>query len=79
MAGASCSIVGSTGMHMRATCNEDVHLNAEGTGYVIALPLAGMSAQVQSNMAAPLNVDCVLNIVSDLLKQLARACRIPTA
>ncbi|WP_144138294.1 FGGY-family carbohydrate kinase [Paraburkholderia sp. BCC1884] len=68
-AGASCSIVGSTGMHMRATRNEDVHLNAEGTGYVIALPLPGMSAQVQSNMAATLNVDWVLNLASDLLKQ----------
>ncbi|HEY4805122.1 MAG TPA: FGGY-family carbohydrate kinase, partial [Paraburkholderia sp.] len=68
-AGASCSIVGSTGMHMRAMRNEDVHLNAQGTGYVIALPLPGMSAQVQSNMAATLNVDWVLNLASDLLKQ----------
>lgn len=68
-AGASCSIVGSTGMHMRAMRNEDVHLNAEGTGYVIALPLPGMSAQVQSNMAATLNVDWVLNLATDLLKQ----------
>ncbi|WP_277188213.1 FGGY-family carbohydrate kinase [Caballeronia sp. BR00000012568055] len=68
-ANASCSIVGSTGMHMRAMRNEDVHLNAEGTGYVIALPLPGMSAQVQSNMAASLNVDWVLNLATDLLKQ----------
>jgi erythritol kinase (D-erythritol 1-phosphate-forming) len=68
-AGASCSIIGSTGMHMRAMRNDDVHLNAEGTGYVIALPLPGMSAQVQSNMAATLNVDWVLNLASDLLKQ----------
>jgi len=68
-AGASCSIVGSTGMHMRAMRNENVHLNAEGTGYVIALPLPGMSAQVQSNMAATLNVDWVLNLACDLLTQ----------
>jgi erythritol kinase (D-erythritol 1-phosphate-forming) len=67
--GASCSIVGSTGMHMRAMRNEDVHLNAEGTGYVIALPLPGMSAQVQSNMAATLNIDWVLNLACDLLAQ----------
>lgn len=67
--GASCSIIGSTGMHMRATRNADVHLNAEGTGYVIALPLPGMSAQVQSNMAATLNIDWVLNLACDLLAQ----------
>lgn len=66
---ASCSIIGSTGMHMRATHNADVHLNAEGTGYVIALPLPGMSAQVQSNMAATLNIDWVLNLACDLLSQ----------
>jgi erythritol kinase (D-erythritol 1-phosphate-forming) len=68
-AGASCSIIGSTGMHMRAMRNEDIHLPAEGTGYVIALPLPGMSAQVQSNMAATLNLDWVLNLACDLLKQ----------
>lgn len=68
-AGASCSIIGSTGMHMRATRNADVHLNAEGTGYVIALPLPGMSAQVQSNMAATLNIDWMLNLACDLLAQ----------
>ncbi|WP_244830444.1 FGGY-family carbohydrate kinase [Caballeronia sp. TF1N1] len=67
--GASCSIVGSTGMHMRAMHNADIHLNAEGTGYVIALPVPGMSAQVQSNMAATLNVDWVLNLACDLLAQ----------
>ncbi|WP_109476849.1 FGGY-family carbohydrate kinase [Paraburkholderia sp. C35] len=66
---ASCSIVGSTGMHMRAVRNSDVHLNAEGTGYVIALPLPGMSAQVQSNMAATLNIDWLLHLASDLLAQ----------
>jgi erythritol kinase (D-erythritol 1-phosphate-forming) len=66
---ASCSIIGSTGMHMRATHNADVHLNDEGTGYVIALPLPGMSAQVQSNMAASLNIDWVLNLACDLLSQ----------
>jgi len=70
---ASCSIVGSTGMHMRAMRNENVHLNTEGTGYVIALPLPGMSAQVQSNMAATLNVDWVLNLATDLLKQFGTA------
>ena len=68
-AGASCSIVGSTGMHMRAEHNADIHLSAEGTGYVIPLPVPGMSAQVQSNMAATLNIDWVLNLACDLLAQ----------
>lgn len=68
-AGATCSIVGSTGMHMRAVQNTDVHLNAEGTGYVIALPLPGMSAQVQSNMAGTLNIDWILNLACDLLSE----------
>jgi erythritol kinase len=67
--GAACSIIGSTGMHMRAVQNADVHLNDEGTGYVIALPIPGMSAQVQSNMAATLNIDWVLNLACDLLAE----------
>jgi erythritol kinase len=68
-AGATCSIIGSTGMHMRALGNADVHLNDAGTGYVIALPLPGMSAQVQSNMAATLNLDWILNLACDLLAE----------
>lgn len=67
--GATCSIIGSTGMHMRAVQNADVHLNAAGTGYVIALPIPGMSAQVQSNMAATLNIDWLLNLACDLLSE----------
>ncbi len=63
---ATCSIIGSTGMHMRAVDNTRVHLSAEGTGYVIALPIPGMSAQVQSNMAATLNIDWMLNLACDL-------------
>ena len=68
-AGAACSIVGSTGMHMRSVRNTDAHLNADGTGYVIALPIPGVSAQVQSNMAATLNIDWALNLACDLLAQ----------
>jgi erythritol kinase len=68
-AGATCSIIGSTGMHMRAVQNPDVYLNAESTGYVIALPMPGMSAQVQSNMAATLNIDWLLNLACDLLAE----------
>ena len=57
---AACSTVGSTGVHMRAKRARDVHLNAEGTGYVIALPVPGIVTQVQTNMAATLNIDWIL-------------------
>lgn len=74
---AACSIVGSTGVHMRAVTADRVHLNAEGTGYVIALPVPGLVTQVQTNMAATLNIDWILSVAGDLLRddgrQLAHA------
>lgn len=69
-ADAACSIIGSTGMHMRATKTEDVRLNSEGTGYVIALPLPGLVAQIQSNMAATLNIDWILRLAGDLIAEM---------
>lgn len=65
---AACSIVGSTGVHMRAVQNEAVHLNAEGTGYVMALPIPGMVVQAQTNMATSLNIDWILAVASDVLE-----------
>jgi erythritol kinase len=67
---SACSIVGSTGMHMRATTTVEVHLNAERTGYVIVLPIPGIVAQVQSNMAATLNIDWALRLASDLMAEM---------
>lgn len=67
---AACSIIGSTGMHMRASDIAGVHLNQEGTGYVIALPIPGMVAQVQSNMAATLNIDWALRLAGDLMAEM---------
>lgn len=64
----ACSTVGSTGVHMRAVAAEAVHLNAEGTGYVICLPVPGIVTQVQTNMAATLNVDWVLSLAADALR-----------
>ncbi|MQT14739.1 FGGY-family carbohydrate kinase [Segnochrobactrum spirostomi] len=64
---AACSVIGSTGVHLKACRFEDVFLNAEGTGYVIALPVPGVVTQVQTNMAATLNIDWVLKIASDIL------------
>ncbi len=64
----ACSTVGSTGVHMRAVRWQDVHLNAEGTGYVICLPVPGIVTQVQTNMAATLNLDWVLGLAADALR-----------
>ncbi len=72
-ASAACTIVGSTGMHMRATATAGVHLNLEGTGYVIAMPIPGMVAQIQSNMAATLNIDWALRLAGDLMAEMGSA------
>ena len=64
---AACSVIGSTGVHMRATPVDGVHLNQEGTGYVIALPAPGMVTQVQTNMATSLNIDWVLGLAADVM------------
>lgn len=65
--GAACSTIGSTGVHMRAVGSDKVHLNAEGTGYVICLPVQGLVTQVQTNMAATLNLDWILKLAGDLV------------
>jgi erythritol kinase (D-erythritol 1-phosphate-forming) len=72
-AAAGCTIIGSTGMHMMAKPVADVVLNAEGTGYVMVLPIAGMTAQIHSNMAATLNIDWVLNLAAGLAADLGQA------
>lgn len=64
---AACTVIGSTGMHMRAMPAADVRLNDERTGYVMCLPLPGYAATMQSNMAATLNIDWVLSLAGDLL------------
>ncbi|WP_121629442.1 FGGY-family carbohydrate kinase [Tropicibacter alexandrii] len=68
-AGAACSTIGSTGVHMRAVRATDVHLNAEGTGYVICLPVPDLVTQVQTNMAATLNIDWALDMAADLVAE----------
>lgn len=72
-AGAACSTVGSTGVHMRAVRSDDVHLNAEGTGYVICLPVPDLVTQVQTNMAATLNIDWALALAEDLMAEVGKA------
>lgn len=66
-----CSIVGSTGMHMRlARGAEEIKLNRECTGYTMCMPIPGVYAQMQSNMSATLNIDWLLDLVGGLLSDL---------
>ncbi|AZO09434.1 MULTISPECIES: FGGY-family carbohydrate kinase [unclassified Mesorhizobium] len=63
-----CSIIGSTGMHMRlAETPAEVLLNEAKTGYTMTMPAPGVFAQMQSNMAATLNIDWVLGLASGIL------------
>jgi erythritol kinase len=65
---AGCTIIGSTGMHMRLAPNADVvTLNAEATGYTMPFPVPGYYAQMQSNMAATLNIDWLLDLALEVL------------
>ena len=70
---ARCTIIGSTGMHMRARRAEDAYLNDDGTGYTMTLPIPGMIAQMQSNMAATLNIDWALALAGDLFADMGHA------
>ena len=64
---SACSIIGSTGVHMRPVAADQVVLNTEGTGYIMALPVPGLVTQMQSNMAATLNVDWLLGLAAELI------------
>ena len=64
-----CTVIGSTGIHTRlAATVPDVVLNADSSGYTIAMPVPGAFAQLQSNMAATLNIDWLLGLAGDVLK-----------
>lgn len=64
-----CTIVGSTGMHMRIAPTADrVRLNPEMSGYTMAFPVPGMYAQMQSNMASTLNIDWLLDVAIGVLE-----------
>lgn len=66
--GVGCTIIGSTGMHMRlASSAGAVTLNAEATGYTMPFPVSCQYAQMQSNMAATLNIDWLLDLARALL------------
>ena len=69
---ARCTIIGSTGMHMRACAASDAYLNDEGTGYTMTLPIPDMIAQMQSNMAATINIDWALALAGDLIADMGQ-------
>ncbi|MEZ5904393.1 MAG: hypothetical protein R3C69_04535 [Geminicoccaceae bacterium] len=59
-----CSIVGSTGMHMRFLPDaRQVELAPEPSGYTMPFPVPGSVVQMQSNMAATINVDWITDRV----------------
>ncbi len=65
-----CSIIGSTGMHMCLRSDKNtVQLNAEKTGFTVTFPVPGMVAQMQSNMAATLNIDWLLDVAIGILAE----------
>ncbi len=56
-------------MHMRLAAGaDDVRLNQDHTGYTMCMPIPGTYAQMQSNMAATLNIDWILQFAGGLLK-----------
>ncbi|TVQ57364.1 MAG: carbohydrate kinase [Rhodobacteraceae bacterium] len=61
------TVLGSTGMHMGFAPDADaVRLNADRSGYVMAFP-GGAYAQMQTNMAATLNIDWMLDAARAVL------------
>lgn len=63
-----CTIIGSTGMHMRLRSDVDtVQLNSEKSGFTVVFPAPGMVAQIQSNLAATLNIDWLLDVAIGIL------------
>jgi len=58
-----CSIVGSTAMHMRLVPDAALlELASEPGGYLMAFPLPDTVAQMQSNLAATLNIDWIVGV-----------------
>lgn len=65
--GYGCTIIGSTGVHMKGMAAADVRLDAAPGGYVLVLPIPGRVAQMQTNMSGTLNLDWVLGLGRDLV------------
>jgi erythritol kinase len=69
-----CSVIGSTGMHMRLSHGLDaVTLNDGQTGYTMTFPVPDTWAQMQSNMAATLNIDWIIDRAVEVLASFGAA------
>jgi erythritol kinase (D-erythritol 1-phosphate-forming) len=66
LAQVGVSILGSTGMHMRYVPTPgDVRLNEDRSGYTMCLPVERACASMQSNMAATLNIDWLMDMARE--------------
>jgi erythritol kinase (D-erythritol 1-phosphate-forming) len=62
------TIIGSTGLHMLLVEGADnVRMNPASTGWTMKFPVPGCYAQLQSNMAATLNIDWLLDLALEIL------------
>jgi erythritol kinase (D-erythritol 1-phosphate-forming) len=60
------TILGTTGMHMRFSPDASrVTLNAERSGYTMVFPVPNAVSQMQSNMAATMNIDWLIDIARE--------------
>lgn len=66
-AASAMTIMGTTGIHMRyAGSAAEVQLPEQNTGYTIAFPGGGF-VQLQTNLAATINIDWVLNLAVEAI------------
>ena len=60
------SVMGSTGMHMRyAPTPDDVRLNDDRSGYTMCFPSNYACSSMQSNLAATLNIDWLMDLARE--------------
>jgi len=65
-----CTIVGSTGVHMNLVRGVgNVVLNPDCTGFTMPMPVEGVYAQMQSNLASTLNIDWLLDLARGLIAE----------
>ena len=65
------SIIGSTSMHMRLEPKaENLKLAPEPSGYTMAFPVPDAVSRMQSNMAATLNIDWIVDLARDAARAL---------
>lgn len=74
---ASCTIVGSTGIHAKPNTPDNVALNDERTGYVMLLPIADTVMQMQTNMASTINIDWLLGVLQSAMGEFGYDVALP--